>query len=74
MPNVRAKDKECLSVWLPSGLYQRLKRMAKSRKIPMTKLVEELIYHETKNIELSPEDYREIARRIEARSKRVGAK
>lgn len=64
MPNQRKKDKRKLNVWLNRALYCKLELLAKRRGKSMSELITEWISIETATIELTAEQYEEIARRI----------
>lgn len=60
-PNQRSKEKRVLHLWIDAELHQMLKRLAKERKKTMHDIVVEFLVTETKNVELTDEDYEEIA-------------
>ncbi len=83
MPNKHAADKTCVGVWITRTLKHRLLRAARDKKLTLTQIVELAYANETRDIELTPEDYRQIARETEEASvgldrrsspTRVGAK
>ncbi len=69
MPNQPAPDKTQLCIRLPRALKARLLKLAKKRGVSLTELVEFLLHKQTKTVELTPDDYRKIARETE-RAKR----
>lgn len=66
VPGQRHPSKANLSVSIPRELHQSLKRLAKERKTTVTEMVEYVLWRETKDIELTPEDYEEIRKQTEA--------
>jgi hypothetical protein len=65
MPNQHSADKEVLGFYIPRTLAQRVRKAAKSRGITITSFIEEILTHATRQTELSPEDYRDIAEATE---------
>ena len=74
MPSQHSHDKCCVAAWVPRALYKRMKKRAKELKMTITELAEYLIMRETKNIELTAEDYEEIARETRRASQRTNHK
>ena len=82
MAGEHSPDKACCACWIDRPLYGQLKKLAKQQHKTITDLVENWIFENVKNIELTPEDYREIAEQSErarsrvpfARSKKAAAK
>ena len=66
MPSQRAADKETLSFYVPRTLGRRLRKLAKMLKVTLTDVVVMVLSRETNHIELTPEDYEEIARATRA--------
>jgi len=66
MPGQRAADKETLSFYVPRTLGKRLRKMANQLGTTLTEVVVMILTKETNSIELSPEDYEEIARETRA--------
>jgi hypothetical protein len=66
VPGQRHPSKANLSVSIPRELHQSLKRLAAQRETTVTELVEYVLWRETKDIELTPEDYEEIRKQTEA--------
>jgi hypothetical protein len=66
VPGQRHPSKANLSVSIPRELHQSLKRLAKERHTTVTELVEYVLWRETKDVELTPEDYEEIRKQTEA--------
>lgn len=71
MPSQHAPDKICVSAWVPRTLQKRLSNKAKKEKKTLTELVEDLYNDATRDIELTPDDYIEIAKETEAARKRI---
>jgi hypothetical protein len=65
MPNQRSADKVCVSAYVPRTTQRRLKKLADKRGQSLTELVESLYIEATREIELTPEDYRQIANEVE---------
>ena len=61
MPNQHAPDKETISFYGPRTLSRRVRKAAKARKLTLTSYIEETLTHATSHIELTPQDYIEIA-------------
>jgi len=61
MPNQHAPDKETIAFYGSRTLSKRVRKAAKQRKLTLTSFIEETLTHATSHIELTPEDYREIA-------------
>ena len=61
MPNQHAPDKETIAFYGTRTLSRRVRKAAKQRKLTLTSFIEETLTHATSHIELTPEDYREIA-------------
>lgn len=66
MANQRSADKVCVSAYVPRTTARRLKKLAEKREQSLTELVEALYIEATRDIELTPEDYRQIANEVEA--------
>jgi len=73
MPNKHAADKICVGVWIPRTLRQRLIRAASDgdRNLTLTQIIEIAYLNETRDIELTAEDYRQIALETEAAQRGV---
>ena len=71
MPNKHAADKICVGVWIPRTLRQRLIRAASDRNLTLTQIIELAYLNETRDIELTAEDYRQIALETEAAQRGV---
>jgi predicted HicB family RNase H-like nuclease len=69
VPNQPATDRTQLCVRLPRTLKKRLEKLAKTRQVSLTELIEMLIQKHVANIELTPDDYRDIANDIERAAK-----
>lgn len=69
VPNQPALDRTQLCVRLPRSLKKRLEKLAKTRGVSLTELVEVLILKHVADVELTPDDYREIANEIERAGK-----
>jgi hypothetical protein len=63
MPNQHHPDKEVMGVYINRRLAAKVRREAKRRQTTVTGLLETLLTHATKNIELTAEDLRQIAER-----------
>jgi hypothetical protein len=61
MPNVHASDKEMLGFYVPRTLSRRVRKAAKAAKLSITSYIENVLTTATQKIELTPEDYRQIA-------------
>lgn len=61
MPDQRSKDKRKLNVWLNLELYKKLELLSQKTGKNMSELVTEWICLGTMNVELTPEDYEQIA-------------
>lgn len=61
MPNVHASDKEMLGFYVPRTLSRRVRKAAKASKLTITSFIENVLTTATQKIELTPEDYRQIA-------------
>lgn len=66
VPGQRHPDKTTLSVYLPRTLMQRLRRLAAERGESVTTVVEAMVTAQTRSVELTPEDYEQIARETRA--------
>lgn len=71
MPNAHSSDKICVSAWIPRTLARRLVKKAKQFKLTVSDFLNLIYTNATQDVELSAEDYREIARQTEAAQKRV---
>lgn len=74
MPNQHSADKEVLGFYIPRTLAQRVRKAARLRDLTITAFVEETLTHATRKTELTPEDYRLIARETEAAIRSATAK
>jgi len=74
MPNQPSLDKEVLSFQVPRTLKVRVAKLAKKRGEYMSETVISTLTHATKDIELTPEDYREIAAAIERARNHISAR
>ena len=61
MPNQHAPDKASVGIWIPRTLKRRLEKEAKARKMPLSDLIVFLYDQATRDVELTPEDYLQIA-------------
>jgi len=66
MPNQHAADKEVLGFYIPRTLAQRVRKAARARRLTITAIIEEILTHATTQIELTPQDYRDIAAATES--------
>lgn len=62
MPNQPKPDSTSLGIRLPRILKRRLSRLAAQKRISLSELINEILTLATLDIELTPEDYEEIAR------------
>jgi len=82
MPNAHAADKVILSMRIPITLRARLEKLAKKKGWTLSRLVISILQDSVYDIELTPEDYQQIAQAVAAktisavssRSKRSGRK
>lgn len=71
MPNQPSPDRAMLSLRIPRALKARLEKKAKVTNMTLSDYVVWILTRETQDVELSPDDYRKIAKEIEeARSGR----
>jgi predicted DNA-binding protein len=70
VPGQRHRDKTTLAVYLPRTLMQRLRRLAAERGETVTTVVEAMVTAQTRSVELTPEDYEQIARETRAAQSR----
>ncbi len=69
MPNQHDPAKRSLAIYLTRERYYQVKKLAAKHDISMSKLLGIMIEREVRNIELTPEDYEQIAKEIaEAKS------
>src|SRR5919109_5109619 len=66
MPNQHSADKVGVSAYVPRTVARRLEKLAKQRNMIKSALLEYLYTEATRDIELTPDDYRQIARETEA--------
>lgn len=64
MPNQRDKTKTLVSALISEEDYQRIKNLAKESRTSLARVVDTILHESLSDIELTPEDYEEIARRI----------
>ncbi|MEZ0299995.1 MAG: hypothetical protein ACAI35_26370 [Candidatus Methylacidiphilales bacterium] len=69
MPNQHAPDKASIGLWMTGALKQRLEAEAKTRRMCLTQFIIFLYEKATRDVELTPEDYRQLA----ADTQRAGA-
>lgn len=74
VPGQRHPDKTTLSVYLPRTLMQRLRRLAAERGETVTTVIEAMVTAQTRKVELTPEDYEQIAKETRAAQKRNPSK
>jgi len=65
MSNERSPDKVCMGVWMPRTLYKRCQNFAKARGETMSEFVVLMLTKETLDIQLTPEQYEQIAKETE---------
>lgn len=61
MPNAHAADKEVMGFYIPRALARKVRKAAKSQGLTVTAFIEQVLTHGTRHVELTPEDYEEIA-------------
>ena len=72
MPNQHDPRKRSLAVYISRERYYQVKRLAAREGISMSRLLEILVEQAVRDIELTPEDYEQIASEIRnARSGKV---
>jgi hypothetical protein len=72
MPSVHAPDKTCVATWIPRTLERKLKKRANERKFEFfSGYIEHLFTTATNDVELTPEDYHQIARETEQARKKI---
>ncbi len=64
MPNQHDPRKRSLAVYILRERYYQVKRLAERMGISMTRLLEILIEKAVREIELTPEDYEQIAKEV----------
>lgn len=72
MPNQHDPRKRSLAVYISRERYYQVKRLAAREGISMSRLLEILVEQAVRDIELTPEDYEQIASEI--RNARSGKK
>lgn len=74
MPNQHHPDKEVLGFYVPRTLAAKIRREAKNRDVPVTRLLEEILTYATQKTNLTEDDQKEIAMRKarKLRSKATG--
>lgn len=70
--NKRSATKTYVSAWIPRALKRKLAKLAKTRGESITELVEYLLTKGTANIDLSHEDYLQIAEEVRLAENRSG--
>lgn len=64
MPSQRKIDKKQISVWIPIVLFRKFQKRAQDLGMTMTEIITAYLVQQTQNINLTPEDYENIAREI----------
>ena len=64
MPSQRKIDKKQISVWIPIVLFRKFQKRAHDLNMTMTEIITAYLIQQTQNINLTPEDYENIAREI----------
>lgn len=64
MPSQRKIDKKQISVWIPIVLFRKFQKRAHDLGMTMTEIITAYLVQQTQNINLTPEDYENIAREI----------
>jgi hypothetical protein len=62
MPNAHAADKEVMGFYIPRTLSRKVRKAARAQGLTVTAFIEQVLTHGTRHIELTPEDYEEIAK------------
>ena len=73
MPNQPSPDKCHIGIRVPRELKRAVAKAAKERKMTISEFVAWILQRETQNIELTADDYREIARQTENASRRYSS-
>lgn len=68
-PSSRDPEKKPLKFYLTQELHLKFKRLAESRGCSMTELLLQFVIRETKNIQLTAEDYENIAAQLRQNNK-----
>ena len=63
MPNQHHPDKEVMGFYIPRTLAAKVRRAATHKGISITSLIQEVLSHATHHTHLTPEDFRDIAKR-----------
>lgn len=61
MPNQHAPDKDSIALYIPRELKEAVRKEAAERKMTITEYVEWVLISSTRNVTLTPDDYRRIA-------------
>lgn len=64
MPSQRKIDKKQISVWIPIVLFRKFQKRARELDMTMTEIITAYLVQQTQNINLTPEDYENIAKEI----------
>jgi hypothetical protein len=70
--NKRSATKTYVSAWIPRALKRKLEKLAKARGESITELVEYILNKGTSNIELTANDYEQIAAEVRAAENGIG--
>lgn len=64
MPSQRKIDKKQISVWIPMVLFRKFQKRSHELGMTMTEIITAYLVQQTRNVNLTPEDYENIAREI----------
>lgn len=64
MPSQRKIDKKQISVWIPIVLFRKFQKRAHELGMTMTEIITAYLVQQTQNVNLTPEDYENIAKEI----------
>lgn len=71
MPNQENPNIKFLNVRVTQELFRKAEKRAKERDMDVSELVRFLVNEDCAGIDLSPEDYIEIARRVQSRREKL---
>jgi hypothetical protein len=72
MPNQHSPDKAVLSFYISRALKLRLQRLAEKNGTTLSQLIVAILSVETEDIELTAEDYEQIAKEVRAAKAKMG--
>lgn len=64
MSGPHSKDKKQISVWIPIVLFTKFQKRAKALGMSMSEIITAFLLQQTKNIELTVEEYERITEEI----------